>query len=79
MDIPLPRIFVGFYANLNQDGNVKEFKWRKDLNDTDAQVFHARLDFEPTESLSMMLTADWTDRDEQAQAQRLLSLSRPPV
>ncbi|MCF7981034.1 MAG: TonB-dependent receptor [Pseudomonadales bacterium] len=75
VDIPFTENFRGkfSYANLNQDGNVKNLVGGKDLNDTDAQVLHARLDFEPTDSLSMMLTADWTDRDEQAQAQRLLS------
>lgn len=75
VDIPFADNFRGkfSYANLNQDGNVKNLNGGSDLNDTDAQVFHGRLDFEPSDALSMMLTFDWTDRDEQAQAQRLLS------
>lgn len=77
VDIPFSDSFRGkfSYANLNQDGNVKNRNGGPDLNDTDAQTAHARLDFEPNDALSMTLSVDWTDRDEQAQAQRLLSFS----
>ena len=75
VDVPFADNFRGkfSYANLNQDGNVKNLNGGADLNDTDAQVFHGRFDFEPSGALSMILTLDWTDRNEQAQAQRLLS------
>lgn len=75
VDIPFTDSFRGklSYANLNQDGNVKNLNGGKDLNDTDAEILYGRFDFEPTEDLFMSLTFDWTDRDEQAQAQRLLA------
>ncbi len=73
--VPFSENFRGklSYAALNQDGNVRNLNGGADLNDTDARILHGRLDFEPLDALSMTLAFDWTDRDEQAQAQRLLS------
>ena len=60
------------YADLNQDGYVKNLGGGPNLSDTNARVGRVVIDYHPGENFSATLSADATQRREQARAQKLL-------
>ena len=77
LDIPFSNTFKSKWslAKLTQDGNVTNLNGGANLNDTDATIARVAFQFDPVDELSMSLVFDWTDRDEHAQAQRLLGFN----
>lgn len=63
------------YANLNQDGYVKNLGGGPNLSDTNAQVARAVIDIHPDDNLSILIAGDYTRRREQARAQKILAFN----
>ncbi len=63
------------YADLNQDGYVKNLGGGADLSDTNAQIGSLVLDFHPNDNFSATFAADGTRRREEAMAQKILAFN----
>jgi len=60
------------YADLNQDGYVRNLGGGPNLSDTDARIGRVVIDYHPDGNFSATLYADATRRREQARAQKLV-------
>lgn len=60
------------YADLNQDGYVKNLGGGPNLSDTNARIGRVVIDYHPDGNFSATLSADATQRREQARAQKLV-------
>lgn len=61
------------FADLNQDGYVTNINTGQDLNDTNATSVKFMFLAEPTDRLTMQVSGDYTDRNEQSQSSRLIA------
>lgn len=61
------------FADLNQDGYVTNINTGQDLNDTNATSVKFMFLAEPTDRLTMQISGDYTDRNEQSQSSRLIA------
>lgn len=61
------------FADLNQDGYVTNLNTDQDLSDTNATSVRFMFLAEPTDRLTMQLSGDYTNRDEQSQSSRLIA------
>jgi iron complex outermembrane recepter protein len=77
VDIPLSPYLSSTitYAEFHQDGYVKNLGGGSELGDTNARAGRVLLDFHPNDRFNALLSADWTWRREQPQAQRIVAFN----
>lgn len=63
------------YADLNQDGYVKNLLVGDNLSDTNAQIGRVVVDFHPNDRFTALISADATRRREEGQAQKILAFN----